>query len=54
MTKKSRQKLKYLEYEKTFYAEIKCIFDHFFRAFIEANKAFFSFFLRLEFDFKQI
>ena len=29
MTKKSRQKLKYLEKEKSFWGEIKIIFDHF-------------------------
>ena len=39
MSKKSRQKLKYLENEKSFYDEIKSIFHHFLRAFIEANKA---------------
>ena len=38
MTKKSRQKLKYLENEKSFYDEIKSIFHHFLRAFIETNK----------------
>ena len=29
MTKKSTQKLKYLENEKSFYGEIKSIFHHF-------------------------
>ena len=33
MTKKSRQKLKYLKNEKRFYGEIKSIFHHFKRAF---------------------
>ena len=46
MTKKSRQKLKYLENEKRFYHEIKSIFYHFLRAFIETNKA--KFFLEGE------
>ena len=32
MTKKSRKKLKYLEKEKSFWAEIKSIFHHFWRA----------------------
>ena len=38
MTKKSRQKFKYLENEKNFQDEIKSIFRHFWRAIIEANK----------------
>ena len=38
MTKQSRQKLKYLENDKSFYDEIKSIFHHFVRAFIEVNK----------------
>ena len=38
MPKKSRQKFKYLENEKSFSDEIKSIFDHFWRAIIEANK----------------
>ena len=38
MIKKSRQKLKYLEKEKSFYDEIKSIFHLFSRTFIEANK----------------
>ena len=38
MPKKSRQKLKYLENEKSFYDEIKSVFHHFCRAIIEANK----------------
>ena len=33
MTKKSRQKFKYLENEKSFQNEIKSIFNHFLRAF---------------------
>ena len=33
MTKKSRQKLKYLENEKSFWDEKKSIFNHFWRAF---------------------
>ena len=41
MTRKSRQKLKYLENEKIFQDEIKSIFRHFLRAFIEAKKAIF-------------
>ena len=41
MTKKSRQKFKYLENEKSFYAEIKINFRHFRRAFIEATEPFF-------------
>ena len=36
--KKSKQKFKYLENEKIFSYEIKSIFHHFERAFIEANK----------------
>ena len=38
ITKNSRQKLKYLENEKRFYGELKSIFHHFQRAFIETNK----------------
>ena len=38
MPKKSRQKFKYLENEKSFYDEIKTIFHHLWRAIIEANK----------------
>ena len=41
MNKKSRQKVKYLENEKSFKDEIKSIFHHFLKAFIEANKAIF-------------
>ena len=41
MTNKSRQKFKYLENEKRFYAEVKSIFGHFSRTFIEANKTIF-------------
>ena len=33
MTKKSRQKLKYLENEKCFWGEIKSIFHHFYKTF---------------------
>ena len=36
MPKKSRQKFKYLEYEKSFQDEIKSIFHHFWRTIIEA------------------
>ena len=46
MTKKSRQKCKYLEREKSFLYEIKSIFRHFYRAFIETNKT--NFFLEGE------
>ena len=39
MLKKSKQKSKYLENEKSFYDEMKSIFfHHFWRVFIEANK----------------
>ena len=38
MTKNSRQTIKYLKNEISFYGEIKSIFDHFYRAFIEKNK----------------
>ena len=38
MAKNSRQNLKYLENDKSFYDEIKSIFHHFQRAFIKANK----------------
>ena len=41
MTKKSRQKLTYLENENSFKDEIKIIFPLFLRAFIEANKTIF-------------
>ena len=41
MTKKSRQKFKYLENEKSFYDEIKSIFHHCGRAITEANKKIF-------------
>ena len=41
MTRKWRQNLKYLENEKSFYGELKSIFHHFLRAFIEAKKRFF-------------
>ena len=41
MIKNSRQKFKYLEKEKSFLVEIKSIFYHFWRAFIEANKKIF-------------
>ena len=50
MTKKLRQKIKYLENEKSFQDEIKSIFHHFWRAFIQTNK---TIFLReWESDFK--
>ena len=39
MTKKSRQKLKYLENEERFYDKIKSFFIFFLRAFIKTNKA---------------
>ena len=53
MTKKSRQKFKYRENEKSFYYEIKSIFHHFQRAFIETNKNNFFFGKReRESDFK--
>ena len=38
MTENSRQKIKYLENEKSFYDEMKSIFHHLQRAFIEANE----------------
>ena len=40
MIENSRQKFKYLENEMNFYDEIKSIFDHFWRATIEANNNF--------------
>ena len=50
MLKKSRQKSKYLENEKSFYDEMKSIFfHHFWRVFIEANKK--MFFERWQSDF---
>ena len=52
MTKKSRQKFKYLENEKSFYDEIKNIFHHFWRAIIEANNK--IFFGRWESNFKNV
>ena len=52
MTKKSRQKVKYLENEKSFWDEIKNIFHLFETAFNEANKTFF--FGRWGFDFNKI
>ena len=42
MIENSRQKFKYLENEMNFYDEIKSIFDHFWRATIEANNNFFG------------
>ena len=39
MTRKSRQKIKYIENEKSFQGEIKSKFHHLERTFIEANKA---------------
>ena len=50
LPKKSRQKFKYLENEKSFYNEIKSIFHQFWRAVIETNKKFF--FGMRQFDFK--
>ena len=41
MTKKSRQKFKYIENEKTFEDEIKSIFDQIWSGFIETNKTIF-------------
>ena len=41
MPKKSRQKFKYLENEKSFWNEIKSIFHHFWRAIIEVIKKIF-------------
>ena len=41
MTKKLRQKFKYLENEKSFKDEIKSVFHDFQRAFIEAKKIYF-------------
>ena len=41
MIKKSRQKFKYLDNEKSFYDELKSIFHQFQSAFSEANKTFF-------------
>ena len=38
MTKKLRQKFIYLENKKSFQDQIKSIFNHLERAFIEANK----------------
>ena len=38
MTKKSRQNFKHLDKEKSFLDEIKSIFHHFWRDFIETNK----------------
>ena len=41
MIKESRQKLKYLENQLSFYGEITSIFHHFERTFIEPNKTIF-------------
>ena len=41
MTKKSRQKFKYVENEKSFWDEIKNIFHYFWKTSIEANNNFF-------------
>ena len=41
MAKKSTQKFKYLENNVTFLDEIKSIFHHFYRPFIEANQIMF-------------
>ena len=49
MTKKSRQKFKYLENEKNFQDEIKSIFHHFKKAFIEENKNNFVWMVRSDF-----
>ena len=40
MTKKSRQKFKYVENEKSFWDEIKSIFQHFCKAIIKVNNFF--------------
>ena len=40
MSKKSRQKFKYLGNENIYYGEIKSNFHHFEKAFIEANNFF--------------
>ena len=45
MIKKSRQKFKYLENEKSFKDERKSVFHYFYRAFIKANKT--NFFLKV-------
>ena len=42
MTKKSRQKFKHPENEKSFEDKIKSIFHHFWKAIIKANKIFFE------------
>ena len=47
MPKKSRQKFKYLENEKSFKDELKSIFRHFWRVIIETNKK--NFFWRVLF-----
>ena len=53
MNKKSRQKLKYLENEKSFCDEIKSIFHHFLMTFTNSNKVErWEFFGRWEFDFQ--
>ena len=54
MTKKSRQKLKYLKKEKSFQDEIKSIFHHLRRAIIEANKKKESGFINEQFTSKQL
>ena len=41
MTTKSRQKFKYFKNEKDHYGEIKSIFHHFWKDFIEANSTIF-------------
>ena len=51
MPKKSRQKFKYIENEKSFQDKIKSIFYQFRRAIIEAKKIFFG---RWESDFKNV
>ena len=50
MTKKSRQNFKHLDKEKSFLDEIKSIFHHFWRDFIETNKK--KYFGRWEPNFK--
>ena len=51
MTKKTWQKRKYLENEKSFLDEIKTNFHHFWRALNEANNNFFG---RWESEFKYV
>ena len=52
MTKTSRQKFKYLENKKSFEDEIKNIFHHFQRGFIEVSKI--NIFGRYKFNFNTV